>query len=105
MLKYQFYISFNDKANTASSKAVQDCSKILSDAGYIDVSINHVSPVPKNYMAGLLKTVGKLLFSIKPGAIVAIQYPLLSGNNLFKYFIRALRFKNVKFFCIIHDLD
>ena len=45
------------------------------------------------------------LLSIKKNSIVGIQYPLLSINNYFRFFIKAARIKNVKFFCIIHDLE
>lgn len=35
---------------------------------------------------------------------MGVQYPLLSINNVFKYFIKLARFKKVSFFCIVHDL-
>ena len=34
-----------------------------------------------------------------------IQYPLLSINNVFRYFIRLGKLKGVKFISIIHDLE
>ncbi|MDB5111066.1 MAG: hypothetical protein JWR67_2180 [Mucilaginibacter sp.] len=105
MHKYQFYISFKDKIHTAASKAIQDCNHILASSGYQDFTVNTALTTDKRYLYGILKNILKLFFFVKPKSIIAVQYPLLSGNALFKYFIKALRIKKVKFFCIIHDLD
>ncbi|MGY3211428.1 hypothetical protein [Mucilaginibacter sp. HD30] len=105
MHKYQFHIAFNDKANTAASKAVQDCKSILSELGYQDASIEDINLNDRFYFPKLLSRVVKFFFKIKPNSLVAIQYPLLSGNSQFKYFIRAARAKGIKFFCVVHDVD
>ncbi|HEX8376569.1 MAG TPA: hypothetical protein VF602_02040 [Pedobacter sp.] len=106
MYRYQFYISFNDKTHTASSKAIQDCGDILTQAGYENYTVvNTRPPNDKRYLLNVFKIIAALFFRAKPKSIIATQYPLLSGNNLFKYVVKALRLKKVKFFCIIHDLD
>jgi glycosyltransferase involved in cell wall biosynthesis len=104
MGKYQFYISFNDKLHTASSKAINDCTRILVQQGYKDYNLNIKAP-GRSYIGSILLQVFKLIFSIEAGSTVAIQYPLLSGNKAFKYIMSVLRLKKVKFFCIVHDLD
>jgi hypothetical protein len=106
MKRYQFYISFNDKAHTASSKAIQDCGDILARAGYENYTVLNIrSSNDKRYLLNVFKIIAALFFRAKPKSIIATQYPLLSGNNLFKYVVKALRLKKVKFFCIVHDLD
>jgi hypothetical protein len=104
MNKYQFYISFNNKPGTASSKAIDDCTAILSSLGYHNYNLT-TKITSRFYMLSILAAVTKLLFSIRPNAIVAIQYPLLSGNKLFRYIIRLLRARSVKVLGIVHDLD
>jgi hypothetical protein len=104
MKKYQFYISFDDKKNTASTKAIADCTQILSAHGYENHNIaGDISS--KWYLLKLVIALMKLIFKVKQNSIVAIQYPLLSGNRWFKYVMRLLKLKNIRFFCIIHDLD
>ncbi|MGI4751215.1 MAG: hypothetical protein ACRYFB_11310 [Janthinobacterium lividum] len=105
MHKYNFYISFNDKLNTAATKAIEDCKQILRKCGYEDLTISITTKTRKLYLWYVLKSFVNLLFSVQPQSIVAVQYPILSGNAFFKYIISLLRFKKVKFFCIIHDLD
>lgn len=104
MNKYQFYISF-EKENTAGSKAIQDCNYIFSSAGYQDLNIHDAVSTNKKYLFSLLKAVVKLLLTIKSKSIIAVQYPLLSGNRQFKFVLKALKLKKVKSYCIIHDLD
>ena len=104
MGKYQFYISFNDKLHTASSKAINDCTRILTQQGYTDYNL-HIKGSGRSYLGSILLQVLKLVFTIEAGSTVAIQYPLLSGNKVFKYIMSVLRLKKVKFFCIVHDLD
>lgn len=105
MYKYQFYIAFGDKAHTAGSKAIQDCNTILTKAGYQDFTIYNDNITNKRYWLDILKVIFKIFLKVKSGSIIAIQYPLLSGNAQFKYIIKTLRIKKVKFFCIIHDID
>jgi len=104
--KYQFYIAYHDKFNTAGSKAVLDCKSILAEMGYQDFSIEDVSLGNRliNWIK-ILRRVALFFLKLKPNAIVAIQYPLLSGNRHFGLFIRAAKSRNIKFFCIVHDLD
>jgi len=105
MYKYQFYISFGGKAHTAGSKAIQDCNATLTKAGYQDFTVYNDNVTDKRYLLSIFKKILKIFLQVKSKSIIAIQYPLLSGNVLFKYIIKALRIKKVKFFCIIHDLD
>jgi hypothetical protein len=104
MNKYQFYISFNDKLNTASSKAIDDCTQLLEQQGYKNYNLVN-NGNRGGYLWSIFVQVLKLIYSIEAGSIVAIQYPLLSGNRVFRHVISVLRLKKVKFFCIIHDLD
>jgi hypothetical protein len=104
MNKYQFYISYNDKLNTASSKAIDDCTQLLIQQGYKDYNLNFDGS-RGFYIGRIVLQLMKLVVQIEAGAIVAIQYPLLSGNRVFKYILAILRVKKVKFFCIVHDLD
>jgi hypothetical protein len=104
MNKYQFYISFNNKPGTASSKAIDDCTAILSSQGYHNLNLN-TNLNSKFYFLSIIVAVLKLLFKIRRDSLLAIQYPLLSGNKVFRYIIRLLRLKNVKFIAIIHDLN
>ena len=106
-MKYQFCIRFkNIDANSAASKAVLDCNKIFSANGYQDYTFTVGDNANKaRYYLSLLKQLLKFFFSVKPESIIGIQYPLLSINHVFKYFIKFSRFKKVKFFCIIHDLE
>ena len=106
-MKYQFCIRFkNIDANSAASKAVLDCNKIFLAKGFKDytftVGDNTVKP---RYYLTLLRELLVFFVSIKPNSLVGIQYPLLSINNVFKYFIKFSGLKNVKFFCIVHDLE
>lgn len=106
-MKYQFSIRFQKNTSTsAASKAVLDCSKLFLAKGYIDYSFTVWDNKHKiSYYLRLLKGILTFLASIKKNSIVGVQYPLLSINNIFRYFIRAARLKNIKFFCIIHDLE
>jgi hypothetical protein len=105
MEKGQFYVSFNEKGNTAAVKAVEDCKQVLTFRGYEDFSLTVTKRVDKRYLVPMVQRLAHLYFKLDSNATVAIQYPLLSGNSIFKYFIKALRLKNVKIFCIVHDLD
>src|SRR5688500_13818153 len=103
--RYQFYISFNDKINTAASKAVQDCKSILASHGYKDYTIDDITLPSRFYLLKILYRTIKFFFALKSNSIVAVQYPLLSGNKLFKYFIKLSKLKGVNFFCIVHDIN
>lgn len=106
-MKYQFCIQFNEiDVNSSATKAVADCNTIFSQQGYQDFTMT----VPHNknrkvYYYKLFKSVFRFLFNVRAKSIVGIQYPLLSINNVFKYFIAVAKLKNVKFFCIIHDVE
>ncbi len=105
MDKFQFSISFNEKTQTASSKAIVDCRSILTQSGYRDFTLSANSAKDKSYIFSIVALLIKLSLLIKKNSVIAIQYPLLSGNKMFKYFIKILKSKKVKFFCVIHDLD
>jgi hypothetical protein len=104
MNKYQFYISFNTKPGTASSKAIDDCTAILSSLGYLNFNLA-VKTGSRFYFFSVLAAVLKLVAGVQPHSIVAIQYPLLSGNKLFKYIIRMLHARNIQVIAIVHDLN
>lgn len=104
--KYQFSIIINNKStnNSAATKAVLDCRNIFTSKGYQDYTLYFSDTSSKfKYSLSLVKEIGKFLFRIKKGSIVGVQYPLL--NNVFKYFIRLARLKNIRFFCIVHDIE
>lgn len=105
--KYQFSIfEYNDKTNnSAATKAIADCNKLFTQRGYKDYTITFRN----NSVRGLMfyfkvfSAICRFLMKIERGSLVGIQYPML--NNVFKYFIRAARVKNIKFFCIVHDIE
>ena len=104
--KYQFSILFANANtnNAASTKAVLDCNQLFLNLGYEDYTLIFNNKYSKiNYWFSVSKGIAAFLFTIKKNSIVGIQYPLL--NNVFKYFIKAARLKNVRFFCIIHDVE
>jgi hypothetical protein len=106
-MKYQFCIRFNNvDANSAASKAVLDCNKIFSAHGYSDYTftVGDNSRKP-NYYFHLAKELFLFFLAVKRNSLVGIQYPLLSINNVFKYFIAVARFKKVRFFCVVHDIE
>ncbi|WP_428331689.1 hypothetical protein [Mucilaginibacter sp.] len=107
MTKYQFCIRFqNTTVNSAATKAVEDCNKIFSELGYIDYTI--IVWDNENKFKYYLLLIKELIFffkSIQKGSIIVIQYPLLSINNVFRYFIKIAKLKRIKIFCIIHDLE
>jgi hypothetical protein len=106
-MKYQFCIRFNEiDVNSSATKAVVDCNAIFSANGYQDFTV----VVPHNadrkkYYVKLFKAILNFFFSVKSRSIVGIQYPLLSINNVFKYFMSTARLKSVKFFCVVHDIE
>ncbi len=106
-MKYQFCIRFkNIDANSAASKAVVDCNRIFSLLGYKDYTLTVGDNSNKlTYYPTLFKELLRFFIAVKPGSTVGIQYPLLSINNFFKYFMALARLKKVKFFCVIHDLE
>lgn len=104
--KYQFSILFKntDTNNAASAKAVLDCNQIFLKQGYEDYTLVFKDDYSKiNYWFSVFKAITAFLFTIKKNSLVGVQYPLL--NNVFKYFIKAAKLKNVQFFCIIHDVE
>jgi hypothetical protein len=106
-MKYQFCIRFeNTTTNTAATKAVLDCNEIFRQQGYHDYTLTVWDNAQKlSYYIRLVKELVNFYSSIKKGSIVGIQYPLLSINNVFHVFMKLARFKGVKFFCVIHDLE
>jgi hypothetical protein len=106
-MKYQFCVRFNNvDANSAASKAVLDCNRIFLAAGYRDYTLTVGDNSRKfTYYLSLFKSLARFFLSIKKGSLVGIQYPLLSVNNVFGRFIKAARKKEVRFFCIVHDLE
>lgn len=106
-MKYQFCIRFkNTIVNSAASKAVLDTNAIFSKNGYQDYTLTVVDNANRSkYYRLLLKELMVFLFTLKKGSIVSIQYPLLSINKVFKYFIKAAKIKGIKFYCVVHDLE
>lgn len=105
--KYQFSIfEYNEQTtNSAATKAVKDCSLLFNQSGYQD----HVLTFRNNSVRGIkfYTAVGigicRFLLKARRNAIVGVQYPML--NNVFKYFIQLGRIKNIRFFCIVHDVE
>ncbi|WP_158828341.1 hypothetical protein [Mucilaginibacter lacusdianchii] len=105
--KYQFTIfEYSDKINnSAATKAVADCNKIFSLRGYKDFTLtvdNTAGRTTKFYLNAFI-AICKFILKVERGALIGIQYPML--NNVFKYFIKAAKLKQIKFFCIIHDVE
>jgi len=105
--KYQFSIfEYNDQTNnSAATKAVKDCSVIFKQSGYQDhvLTFNNNSVRNFKFYASALKGICRFLWLARRGALVGIQYPML--NNVFKYFILLGQLKNIRFFCIVHDVE
>jgi hypothetical protein len=106
-MKYQFCIRFEKiSANSAASKAVVDCNSIFLKHGYRDYTFTVSDNSNKlRYYFRLSKELISFFFAIRKGSVVGIQYPLLSINNVFRYFIKIARLKKIRFFCIVHDLE
>lgn len=106
-MKYQFCIRFDKvDVNSSATKAVVDCNVIFSKHGYQDYTfVVDNNSNKKTYYYKLIKEVLSFFLEIKRNSLVGIQYPLLSVNKVFKYFIKIARLKKVKFFCIVHDLE
>jgi hypothetical protein len=104
--KYQFCIRFDSvDVNSAASKAVLDCNAVFLQKGYKDLTFNVADNSNRLwYYILLVKNMLRFFLVVRRGSIVGIQYPLLSINNIFKYFIKLAGVKGIKFFCIIHDL-
>jgi hypothetical protein len=104
--KYQFSIIINNETtnNSAATKAVLDCRKLFTSKGYQDYTLYFSDNSSKvKYSLYLVKEISGFLFRIKKGSIVGVQYPIL--NNVFKYFIKIAKLKNISFFCVIHDIE
>ncbi|WP_129715963.1 hypothetical protein [Pedobacter sp. SYP-B3415] len=107
MRKYQFCIRFTGiDVNSAATKAVSDCNEIFAQHGFSDYTFSVTDN--RNKLVYYLKLIRKLtafFMKISSGSLVGVQYPLLSINEVFRYFIKVARLKGVRFFCIIHDLE
>ena len=105
--KYQFSIfEYNNKTNnSAATKAVTDCTKLLTILGYQDhvLTFKTESKRGLKFYSIIFVKLCRFLFRIKANSLVSIQYPML--NNVFKYFIGIARFKKIKFFCVVHDIE
>jgi hypothetical protein len=105
-MKYQLSITIGKLAdrNSASTKAVKDCTDLFLRRGYKDYNL-YFSEETNGALRYLLifKALTRFYFSLQKNAVVGVQYPML--NNVFKYFIKFARSKNVRFFCIIHDIE
>lgn len=106
MKKYQLSISIlkvSDQ-NSAASKAVIDCSKVFHKFGYEDYNLVFPEGLGGlKYYASVFFKLSKFFLKLKSGSIIGIQYPML--NNVFKFFIKAATLKNIKFFCVTHDIE
>lgn len=109
-MKYQFVIALKNNAdqNTASSKAVNDCTAILEQQGYKNFNIYFVKD-KKLALFNLLKLtfhLFKMTVSIKSRSVIVIQYPLLGINQQINILIKLLRnLKKCRFVCITHDVE
>ena len=105
--KHQFSIfEYNNKTNnSAATKAVTDCIKLLNVLGYQDhvLIFKTESKRGLKFYSVIFIKLCRFLFKIKANSLVSIQYPML--NNVFKYFIRIARLKKIKFFCVVHDIE
>lgn len=106
-MKYQFCIRFDEiDVNSSASKAVLDCNIIFSALGYRDYTLT----VPHNrdkkkYYIRLISELIRFFRGIRSHSIIGIQYPLLSINKVFRYFIKLARWKHIRFFCVVHDIE
>lgn len=107
-MKYHFYVNvINHDLKHAGSKAVNDCTNILGKQGYELIQLNfykHRYLIAFNLIKMIVQLAGTII-SIKPKSLIIIQYPLFGLKGYFRLFIRALKFKNCFFACVVHDLN
>ena len=109
-MKYQFVIALtnNVNQNTASSKAVNDCTIILERRGYKNLNLFFVKD-KKLALYNFIKLTAhllKMMLTVKQHSVIVIQYPLLGINNQINLLIKLLkRVKKCRFVCITHDVE
>jgi hypothetical protein len=106
MKKYQLSITVRKAAdkNSAASKAVTDCTQVFYDFGYQDYNLVFTEGMGSvKYYVTIFVKLFKFYLKLEKNSLVGIQYPML--NNVFKYFVKAAAVKNIKFFCITHDIE
>ena len=92
------------KANHAGSKAVDDCEKILLDAGWMEINVYSMCNVALfRKIKRAIEILG--LLRIKQESIVTIQHPLYVHHDYFKILRWLKERRGLKYIFVIHDLE
>lgn len=110
MKKYQI-VEITEGLNHAGSKATADFSKIADECGYERINIRMNTTV-ESKIAKLQRQIGyyfdwdKCYDRIEPESIVLLQHPFHHKQLTRETVLNKLKSnKNVKFICIIHDVE
>ena len=104
----RYYICDRDNKNfkfNAGSKAVRDANQILEQCGYKPAILGYrgrKSKIKQYFL--LIYRLFVLLFLLKKGDIIFIQYPLPLNDKVRNIFYKLLLKKNVVIQILIHDL-
>lgn len=96
-----FSKSYKD-ISSAGNKAKTDIEKIMAENGFVNVGLSQ--SIDQNKIIGFAKTftsVLKILFCLKKGDILVVQYPF---KKYYKTVCRIAHFRKSKVVTIIHDL-
>jgi hypothetical protein len=106
-MKYQLRMYYADAPNqTAGAKATRDCSEILLTAGFQHFDIPVLGNKNKLYsLPSLLKHLLHLIWALKRGDVLLLQYPLLGVNKWLKWMLKLFKWKHCRLVCLVHDLD
>ena len=107
MQRYHFRVGTSDpRKNDASFKAIDDCRRILVDAGYEDAEIVLRSSTrgPREGIA-LVIGLAKLLLSYPRSSVFVVQYPLRAINGIWAMPATLLKAKGCKLIAIVHDIE
>ncbi len=107
-MKYHFRIHIKNSDDfSAGTKAVQDCTRILEEEGFINLQINFPNNKESSFsnlfilFSGLLK----MFFKTEKKSTVIIQYPVLGINRFISMIVKILKRKKCVCIALIHDLD
>lgn len=112
MDNFFYYIAVRGKdQNTAGVKAPKDIETLLGKRGYKKIEFRAPSKREWHFLADIEKKCGNLinwgsiLFEIKRGALVFVQYPYGTGRIALKSIPLIKKLKNAKFVFLLHDIN
>jgi hypothetical protein len=107
-MKYHIYINVkNHDLKHAGSKAIEDCNLILHEQGYQFIQLNFYKYTILTLfnVLKLLIQFTYILLTVKPKALIVLQYPLYGLKGYFKVFIKGFQLKGCFVSCIVHDIN